>query len=153
MKTNDHCAKCQSSSAPLSIRLEPFPIDERISEQLRSIKNTCDLLAESRFGPGRFMPMVYHFGQTREADGPIFYDMTDAGPVPSYSILPDSEIARRYAFAAVADAMQQYGRRIDDSPQLEKISASVQNSTPLTLARGSPSLTGMHSFSSTNGAL
>ena len=59
-----------------------------------------------------------------------FCDITLEGPVPSYSILPDSEVARRYAEAAIRSELELY--------ELAADSIRRQSISPSTLSRGSP---------------
>jgi hypothetical protein len=108
----------------LPIRLAPSPVDERAVY----VHSVCASLIDSRFGPGRSTPMVVHVSEWPELERAVFCDLTIDGPVPSYSILPDSEVARRY----MADA----------SPVVSTTGSGWLNimtqTSPSTLGRGSP---------------
>ena len=132
-KTNNVCPSCQTGSDLLSVRLDPFPRDPRAV----FVENVCQALIDSRFGPGRTSPLLYHYirdGQlARPVTRPVIFEITAAGPVPSFTILPDSEIARRYAFAA----LQQVIHEITEECRTPNVAAPDQN-TPPYAARGSP---------------
>ncbi len=85
---------------------------------------------DSRFGPERSVPVAIRLSQWPEPGAAVFYDMTPAGPVPTYSFEPDPEMARR----CMADAI------LRESPQYDarRVSIRVQNTSPSTLGRGSP---------------
>jgi hypothetical protein len=101
MNTNQTCPFCQHCSGSLNISLDSLAPNDRAV----NVKTVCDALIDSRFGPGRPYPMLYHFSRDPNVKRTILFDMTEIGPVPSYTILPDSEIARRYAAAIIQDAL------------------------------------------------
>jgi hypothetical protein len=115
-----------------------MPLDENVKKRAEFVNSVCAALIDSRFGPGRFVPMVYHFSREKMVDRPILFDMTDAGPVPSYTILPDSEMGRRYAFAIRQEAIAVEERQVPPGPEAATVLSYSQQTSPPTLARGSP---------------
>ena len=126
MNTNRVCPTDSHCTKPLKIRLAPIPVDKRVTY----VYSVCAALTDSRFGPGRTTPIMIDLSESPEIETELIYDMTDEGPVPSYSILPDSEIAHRY----VADIIRcELGRAALRAGKSTRISGS-----PSTLGRGSP---------------
>ena len=74
--------------------------------------------------------MVISLSEWPELEPAVFCDMTIDGPVPSYSILPDSEVARRVVTELICQELERYG--------LASASIRGQNLSPSTLGRGSP---------------
>jgi hypothetical protein len=130
MKTIHLCPPGQRCSDFLSVRLEPTPLDERVV----FVHSVCGSLIDSRFGPGRTSPLLYHFIRNGEVYDFVIFDMTPAGPVPSYTILPDSEIARRHAFAAFQNALYE----IVEDHRAAGAAVHKQNTSPPWSTRGSP---------------
>lgn len=130
MKTIHLCLSGQHCSDFLSVRLEPTPLDERVV----FAHSVCSYVTDSRFGPGRTSPLLYHFIRGGEVDDFVLFDMTPAGPIPSYSILSNSEMARRHAFAAFQKALYE----IAEEHQTANVAALDQNTSPPCSARGSP---------------
>ena len=118
-----------NSPKPFSIRLEPIPFNEKAA----FVESVCASLMDSRFGPGRPTPIVTDLRNLPDREPAVFCDMTIEGPVPCYSILPDSEVARRY----MADAI-----RREFGPHEPRVSIRVQNASPSTMGRGSPEIPG-----------
>ena len=116
---------------PFSIRLNPIPYNEKAA----FVKSVCASLIDSRFGPGRSVTMLTHLTDWPE-DEDVFYDLTPEGPVPSFSILPASEVARRHVEAFIRHQVEQY--------ELERASIRGQNLLPPNLGRGSPQISGTH---------
>ncbi len=117
-----------NSPKPFSIRLDPIPVNEKAVY----VESVCAVLIESRFGPGRSRPVVIDLRKLPEREATVIYDLTVGGPVPSYSILPDSEMARRY----MADAVRRKLTQVDSV----NISIHIQPLSPSTMARGSPQI-------------
>ena len=126
MNTNHVCPPRSLRSKPLPIRLVPLPVDERAV----FVHSVCASLMDSRFGPGRSTPIVIDLRELPELGAAAFCDLTIDGPAPCYTILPDSEVARRYAAAAI--------RRELERCSLASVSIRGQNVSPSTLGRGSP---------------
>ncbi len=81
-----------------------------------------------RAGPGRSTPGVIDLSSSPKPA--VFYDMTIDGPVPSYTILPDSEMARRY----MADALNRELAHAEN----EFAATRIPNISPSVQGRGSP---------------
>ncbi len=126
MNTNHVCPTRSLCSRPLPIRLAPLPVDERAV----FVHSVCASLIDSRFGPGRSTQMVVHLSEWPEDEPVAFCDLTIDGPVPSYAILPDSEVARRVAAEVIRQELEQC--------DLAGVSIRGQNASPSTLGRGSP---------------
>ena len=126
MNTNHVCPTC-SVRSNLPIRLAPFAVDERAV----FVHSVCASLIDSRFGPGRSTPMVVNLSESPEIEPAAFCDLTIEGPLPSYSILPDSEVARRCMADAILSELERY-------TLMAGVSIHGQNSSPSTLGRGSP---------------
>jgi len=128
---NQNCTYCTNgvnakTNPKLSVRLSGIVYDERVAY----IESVCSALIESRFGPGRSGPVVVHLSDRPELEEAVFYDVTAAGPVPCYSILPDSEMARRYMADAILRELK--------GPKPVSVSIHIQNDSPQALGRGSP---------------
>ena len=134
MRTNHTCPLCQNcSGSSLNIRLTNLPYDERLAERIAYVNSVCAALIDSRFGPGRVTPLLYHDCREPVAvDRDILFDFTAAGPVPSYTILPDSEVARRYAHQITMEAIAEKYLQMSRDPPHD------QPTSPQNLARGSP---------------
>ncbi len=126
MNTNRLCPTNSHCTQPLNIRLAPMPVDERVVY----VYSVCAALTESRFGPGRTTPMMIDLSESPEPGDALLYDMTDEGPIPSYSILPDSEVAHRYAVDVIRCEL---GRA-----RLRAAKSNILTTSPSTLGRGSP---------------
>ncbi len=61
------------------------------------IESVCGALTESRFGPGRSASIAICLSDTPKLEPAVFYEMSAGGPAPAYTVLPDHELARRYA--------------------------------------------------------
>ena len=129
MNTNHVCPTDPHCPEPLPIRLAPLPVDERAV----FVHSVCASLIDSRFGPGRSIPIVISLSEWPELERAAFCDLTIEGPVPSYSILPDSEVARRY----MADAIL---RELARFALMAGVSIRGQSASPSTLGRGSPQM-------------
>ena len=101
-----------------------------MDERAVFVHSVCAALIDSRFGPGRSSPLVIHLSDRPELERAVFCDMTPRGPIPIYSILPDSEVARRYAAAEILRALEEL--------VLAGVSFRGQSASPSTLGRGSP---------------
>ncbi|CAN5580577.1 hypothetical protein BH10ACI2_BH10ACI2_25430 [soil metagenome] len=113
---NDHRSETRCSGC-LNIRLNNIPTDPRAV----FVENVCAVLIDSRFGPGRRHVRAYQLSDMPGRERAAIYDLTPEGPVPSYTVIPDSEAARRYMTAAfereIADARstaiaERVGRRL-----------------------------------------
>ena len=122
----NHRPSAANSPKPFSVRLDPIPVNEKAVY----VHSVCAALIDSRFGPGRSTPFVHDLRESLELEPAVFCDLTIDGPVPSYSILPDSEMARRY----MADAI----RRELTQANPVAVSIHVQPLPPSNLGRGSP---------------
>lgn len=122
----DRQPSTQNSPKPLSIRLFDIEPDEHAAY----VHSVCSSLLDSRFGPGRPRPLVIHLSEWPELQQALFYDMTVAGPVPAYTILPDSEVAQRYA----ADVI----RRELTPVNPYNLTLHIRPGQPSNLGRGSP---------------
>lgn len=129
MNTNHVCPTDHHCPDLFPIRLAPLPVDERAVY----VHSVCAALIDSRFGPGRSTPIVIDLSERPELDRAAFCDLTIEGPVPSYSILPDSEVARRYVAAEVRRALGQQAL-------MAGVSFRGQSASPSTLGRGSPQI-------------
>jgi hypothetical protein len=118
-------ARC---SDRLPIRLPSFPVDERATY----VESVCAVLIDSRFGPGRSSRILIKLSDWPEIEPAVLYELTPAGPVPSYSILPDSEIARRYSEAIIRDELSRLA--------LEWAESRDNNAPTSNQGRGSPPL-------------
>lgn len=117
-----------NSSKPLSIRLPKMPFNEKAAY----VESVCACLIDSRFGPGRSTPIVICLSDRPELEPAAFYEMGKYR-VPSYSILADSEMARRYAAAEIIEMLRELAFSQTQSSPL-----NASNSSPSTLSRGSP---------------
>jgi len=119
---NDLTRQPSAKRQPFSIRLDPIPVHEKVVY----IESVCAALIDSRFGPGRSRPIVIDIKQKPELEPAVFYDLTVDGPVPCYTIHPDSEMARRYVADIVRHELSRAGR------------SSIPAPGPTPLGRGSP---------------
>ena len=87
-----------NSQNTLSVRLAAIPIHEKVAY----IDSVCAALNDTRFGR-RMTPFIINLSELPEDEEAVFCEMTADGPVPSYVVRPDSELARRYA----ADILRQ----------------------------------------------
>ena len=126
MNTNNSCPTCSPNSKPFPIRLAPMPTDGRLA----FVESVCQALSDSRFGPGRSKHLVVHLSEWPELAPAVFCDLTIEGPIPSYTILPNSEIARRVTQELIYQELERCA--------LEWFSTRGQNASPSTLGRGSP---------------
>ena len=126
----NHRPSAANNTKPLSIRLNPMPFNEKAA----FVESVCAALMDSRFGPGRSIPIVTDLRKLPDREPAVFYDLTIEGPIPCYSILPDSEMARRYMADAIRRELGQYERPC--------VSIRIQNVSPSTLGRGSPQISG-----------
>ncbi len=122
----NHRTSAANHAKPLSIRLFKIPFNEKAA----FVESVCASLMDSRFGPGRVTPIVTDLRKLPERGASVFCDMTVEGPVPCYSILSDSEVARRYMADAIRRELEQY--------EPPRVSIRVQNVSPSNLGRGSP---------------
>ncbi len=76
---------------PFNIRLNPIPLHDKVGY----IDSVCAVLIESRFGRGRSRRIILDLREQPGREPAVFCDMTLEGRIPSYIILPDSEMARR----------------------------------------------------------
>ena len=130
----NHRPSAANSPKPFSVRLDPIPVNEKAVY----VHSVCAALIDSRFGPGGSTPFVHDLRDSPEGEPAVFCDLTIDGPVPSYSILPDSEMARRY----MADAIRR------ELAHADRTSATVRGQplSPSTLGRGSPQISQGRSF-------
>ncbi len=121
---------------PFPIRLDPIPVHEKVVY----IDSVCAALNDSRFGPGREWPMMTDFRTGPDREPAVFCDLTLEGPIPSYTILPDSEMARRYSNEIIRQELE----------RLNHEAAAVQASprSPSTQPRGSPEISQGRAYSS-----
>ena len=99
-ETNEH-RRNAIRPKPLSIRLPAIVPDEKVLY----IDSVCSALIDSRFGPGRSRPLITRLSEWPELEDATFYDATLTGPSPSYTILPNSEMARRYSEDIIRKAL------------------------------------------------
>ena len=99
-ETNDHRPAAKNPK-PLSIRLPEIVPDAKAIY----VHSVCSALIDSRFGPGRSRPLAIRLSEWPEIEDALFYDVTLTGPSPSYTILPDSEMARRYSEDIIRKAL------------------------------------------------
>ena len=119
------------NSKPLNIRLNKISLDERVAY----VESVCAVFNEGRFGPGRGKPIIVHLSDRPELENGVFFEMSMTGPYPAYTVLPDSEMARRYS----EDIIKRELAQCDLSrAELELILANDPNLSPSNLARGSP---------------
>ena len=115
-----------SPKQPFSIRLDPIAVHKKVAY----IDSVCAALIESRFGPGWSTPFDMDLRESPDREPAIFYDLTIDGLVPCYTILSDSEVARR----CMADAVRRELAQAD----IASVVMRVQTRSPSTLGRGSP---------------
>ncbi len=122
----NHRPSAANSPKPFSVRLDPIPVNEKAVY----VHSVCAALIDSRFGPGRSTQLVIDLRELPKRGATVFYDLTPAGPVPSYSILPDAEMARRY----MADTVRR------ELAQADLTTAAIRGQplSPSNLGRGSP---------------
>ena len=112
--------------------------DIAFEKRVRYIESVCQVLIESRFGPGRVEPVVINFSDRPELESAVFYDTCDGSPnglVPCYSLSPHGRAGYQVIEAAYRRARQM--GLVDAAP-------NAPNSTfPLTpnQGRGSPNCT------------
>lgn len=111
------------------VRLDPLPFNERAAY----VKSVCDVLVESRFGPGRPSQIVVHFSDRPELEPAVFYDMIDDELVPCYEMFPYGR--SHYQVLEVAFRRAKEARLAGGSHG----SNGAHRSTA-TLARGSPTV-------------
>ncbi len=123
-----HQPSAANSQKSFSIRLDPIPVQEKVVY----INSVCAALLDSRFGPGREWPMMTDLRRGPDREPAVFCDLTVEGPVPAYTILPDSEMARRYAAYIISQEMERMS--------LEAEAVNGNSISPSTQARGSPEI-------------
>ena len=99
-QANDH-RPAPKNPKPLSIRLPEIVPDKKAIY----VHSVCSALIDSRFGPGRSRPLATRLSEWPELEPAVFYELSPTGPSPSYSILPDSEMARRYSTHIIRKAL------------------------------------------------
>ena len=107
-----------------SVRLIPMPVSKKVAY----VESVCASLIDSRFGR-QMTPFIINFSELPD-DEAMFCEMTDEGIVPSYVILPDSEMARLYAADIVRPELAQ--------AEAANVSVRAQTHPPSNLGRGSP---------------
>ncbi len=122
----NHRPSTANRPKPFSVRLDPIPFNEKAA----FVKSVCACLIDSRFGPGRSTRLVVNLRERPEPRPALLCDMTIDAPVPSYAILPNCEMARRY----MADEVRRELARAD----LTSAAKLGQPLSPSNLGRGSP---------------
>lgn len=107
-----------------------MPVDERAEY----VKSVCDVLIESRFGPGRPSQLVVQLSDRPELEPAVFYDLLDDEMVPCYEIFPDG----RYHYQVAEAAFRKEKERRLAAERAHANAASRK--TPSSLARGSPAV-------------
>ena len=123
-----HQPPTEKHEQPFSIRLNPIPVHEKVGY----IDSVCAALIDSRFGPGREWLSMIDLRSGPDRERAVFCDMTVEGPVPSYTILPDSEMARRYSNEIIRDELERINR--------EAMEKDAGHRSPSAMARGSPEI-------------
>ena len=124
---------------PFNICLNPTPADERVA----FVDDVCSCLINSRFGPGREWRLITDLRSSPYCERAVFCDLTIEGPVPSYTIVPDSEFARRCTYALFCHELENfYFEQLDREAQARDRNWLPASSQP----RGSPD-----TFSGTQG--
>ncbi|CAN5528441.1 hypothetical protein BH10ACI2_BH10ACI2_10190 [soil metagenome] len=111
MKNFHTCTADSKCSRKLHLRLDPPPVDERAMY----VHSVCSVLIDSRFGPGRSQMLLANFRERPELESALLCDLTVEGPVPSYTVLPDSEMARRYASAIIHNELRRLGLKLSET--------------------------------------
>ena len=62
------------------IRCSEFAFDPRVAY----VESVCASLAESRFGPGRVLPVTVNWSDRLELEPTVFFDLLDDGGTVSY---------------------------------------------------------------------
>ncbi|MFZ1702078.1 MAG: hypothetical protein WBO10_11880 [Pyrinomonadaceae bacterium] len=109
------------------VRLDPLPFDRRAAY----VQSVCDVLIESRFGPGRPSQLVVHLSDRPELDPSVFYDMISGEMVPCYEMCPYGR--SHYQVLEVAFRRSKEARLADGSN-----GSNGAHKSTATLARGSP---------------
>ena len=111
----------------LSVRLGTMPVNEKVAY----VESVCAALIDARFGR-RMGAFIIEIGELPEFEEAVLCKMSEEEIVPSYVVLPDSEMARRYAVDIV--------RREQAHSKVVNESISVQTFPPSNLGRGSPKI-------------
>jgi hypothetical protein len=124
---------CQDSHPKFFIRRPDVALEKRV----RYIESVCQVLIESRFGPGRVEPVVINFSDRPELESAVFFDQCDGSPnglVPCYSLSPHGRAGYQVIEAAYR-RVKQMGLA-DAVPNVRSSTAAL---TP-NQGRGSPSI-------------
>ena len=104
-------------------------------ERVAYVESVCQVLVESRFGPGRVSPVVISFSDRPEPGAAVFFDLCDAEPeglVPCYAISPLGRKGYQVVEAAYRRAKQM--GLLDAAPNARNSTSAL---TP-NQGRGSP---------------
>ncbi len=103
MYQNSNCQTKSKSHLQFFIRRSEIPFDKRV----RYIESVCQVLIESRFGPGRIAPVVIDLSDRPEIEPAVFYDLCEDGEmVPCYSMSPHG----RAGYQVIEAAYQERSR-------------------------------------------
>ena len=101
------------------------------------VKSVCATLIESRFGPGRFCPVIIDFSDRPEPGATFFYDLSyDGEMVPCYALSPQGRAGYQVVEAAYRRAKQT--GLVDAAPNVRNSPAALTPSYSSNLGRGSP---------------
>ncbi|MFN0278260.1 MAG: hypothetical protein ACKVRN_06620 [Pyrinomonadaceae bacterium] len=85
------------------IRRSEIAFDERV----RYVESVCQVLIESRFGPGRVDPVIIDLSDRPELEEAVFYDLSEDGEmIPCYALSPHGRAGYQVVEAAYRRAMK-----------------------------------------------
>ena len=70
------------------------------------VESVCQVLIESRFGPGRVTPVIINLSDRPELEEAVFYDLTDDGMSPCYALSPQGRAGYQVIEAEFRKAKQ-----------------------------------------------
>ena len=80
MYQNCNCRTNPNSHPQFFIRRSDIAFDPRVAY----VESVCASLAESRFGPGRVLPVTVNWSDRLENEPAVFFDLLDDGATVSY---------------------------------------------------------------------
>jgi hypothetical protein len=129
MYKNRLCRTTPNLQPQFFIRRSDIAFDERV----RYVESVCQVLIESRFGPGRVAPFVIDLSDRPEPEASVFYDLCDDGEmVPCYSMSPQGRAGHQVVEAAYRRTKQM--GLLDAGPNASNSTAALTQNQ----GRGSP---------------
>ncbi|MFN0280316.1 MAG: hypothetical protein ACKVRN_17195 [Pyrinomonadaceae bacterium] len=103
MKRNRICRTTPNRHPQFFIRRSEIAFDEKV----RYVESVCQVLIESRFGPGCVDPVVIDLSDRPEPGAAVFYDLSENGEmVPCYALSPHRRAGFQVVEAAYRRAKQ-----------------------------------------------